>query len=129
MSSRKGRTHAARVVREQIAREKRRKRTLWTTIAAVLVLVIAGGIGWAVYSSQKSDEFTAPPGANDAGKPSSSQNIWARVPSGNPRSGMTGEDCSQPPDGVAENMLPCLSMTSMWTVSPRFSDRCAMVGS
>ncbi|AYF29431.1 disulfide bond formation protein DsbA [Micromonospora tulbaghiae] len=67
MSSRKGRRDAARVVREQIAREKRRKRTLWTSIAAVLVLVIAGGIGWAVYSSQKSDEFTAPPGANDAG--------------------------------------------------------------
>ncbi|MFI7155389.1 DsbA family protein [Micromonospora chalcea] len=67
MSSRKGRRDAARVVREQIAREKRRKRTLWTTIAAVLVLVIAGGIGWAVYSSQKSDDFTAPPGANDAG--------------------------------------------------------------
>ena len=67
MSSRKGRKDAARVVREQIAREKRRKRTLWTSIAAVLVLVIAGGIGWAVYSSQKSDEFTAPPGANDTG--------------------------------------------------------------
>ncbi len=67
MSSRKGRRDAARVVREQIAREKRRKRTLWTSIAAVLVLVIAGGIGWAVYSSQKSDEFTAPPGANDTG--------------------------------------------------------------
>ncbi|MGC4894563.1 DsbA family protein [Micromonospora sp. DT31] len=67
MSSRKGRRDAARVVREQIAREKRRKRTFWTSIAAVLVLVIAGGIGWAVYSSQKSDDFTAPPGANDAG--------------------------------------------------------------
>ncbi|MGC4892056.1 DsbA family protein [Micromonospora sp. DT227] len=67
MSSRKGRKDASRVVREQIAREKRRKRTLFTTIAAVLVLVIAGGIGWAVYSSQKSDDFTAPPGANDAG--------------------------------------------------------------
>ena len=31
---------------------------------------------------------------------------------------MTGEDCSQPPDGVAVNMLPALSMTSMCTVSP-----------
>lgn len=67
MSSRKQQKNAARVVREQLARERRRRRTLWTTIAAVLVLVIAGGIGWAVYSSQKSSTFTAPPGANDAG--------------------------------------------------------------
>ena len=67
MSSRKQQKNAARVVREQLARERRRRRTLWTTIAAVLVLVIAGGIGWAVYSSQKSTGFTAPPGANDAG--------------------------------------------------------------
>ncbi|MER7457624.1 thioredoxin domain-containing protein [Micromonospora sp. NPDC126480] len=67
MSSRKGRKDAARVVREQLARERRRKRTLWVSVAAVLVLVIAGGIGWSLYSSQRSDEFTAPPGANDAG--------------------------------------------------------------
>ena len=48
------------------------------------------------------------PGASEAGRPSSSQNICPRVPSGKPSSGMTGEDCSQPPDGVAVNMLPCL---------------------
>ena len=32
---------------------------------------------------------------------------------------MTGELCSQPPDGVAETMLPQRSTTSTWQVSPR----------
>ena len=58
------------------------------------------------------------PGASEEGRPSSSQNIWAREFSGKPSSGMTGEDCSQPPEGVAAIMLPHLSMTSIWTVSP-----------
>ena len=31
---------------------------------------------------------------------------------------MTGEDCSQPPLGVAETMLPNRSATSRWQVSP-----------
>ncbi|MEV4488539.1 thioredoxin domain-containing protein [Micromonospora coxensis] len=67
MSSRKGQKDAARVVRQQLAREKRRKRTLWTSVGAVVVLVIAGLIGWSVYSSQRADDFTAPKGANEAG--------------------------------------------------------------
>ena len=45
----------------------------------------------------------------------------ARASSGRSRGpGTVGDDCSQPPEGVAEIMLPCRSMTSIWTVSPRF---------
>ena len=46
------------------------------------------------------------PGRNEEGRPSSSQNICARVPSGQPSVGITGELCNQPPLGVAEIMLP-----------------------
>lgn len=65
MSSRAGRKQAARVVREQIARERRRKRTIWTSLVAVAALVIAGMIGWAVYASQRSGEYNTPRGATE----------------------------------------------------------------
>ena len=36
---------------------------------------------------------------------------------------MAGELCNQPPLGVADTILPNLSMTSRWTVSPRTDPR------
>lgn len=67
MSTRVGQKQASRMVRDQIAREKRRARTLWTSIAAVAVLVIAGLIGWGVVASQDSGSYVAPVGAVENG--------------------------------------------------------------
>ena len=58
------------------------------------------------------------PGVSEEGSPSSSQNICARVPSGHPRAGITGDECSQPPLGVTETRFPKRSATSRCTVSP-----------
>src|SRR5258708_24543968 len=46
------------------------------------------------------------------GPRSSSENSCPRVLRQKPRPGTTGELCSQPPDGVAEIMLPWRSITS-----------------
>ncbi len=67
MSSRKDQNAAARLVRDQIAKEQRRKRTMWISIAAVAALVIAGLIGWGIYAGNKTTGYTAPKGANAAG--------------------------------------------------------------
>jgi protein-disulfide isomerase len=58
---------AARMVREQLAREKRRKRTLWIAITAVAVLAIGGMIGYTFYASQKPATFNTPANANPGG--------------------------------------------------------------
>ena len=69
------------------------------------------------------------PGTSEAGSPSSSQNICARLPRQKPSSGIVGELCSQPPLGVAETRLPQRSTTSMWQVSPRVVPSRCTVGS
>jgi protein-disulfide isomerase len=70
--SKQGRDHsrAKRIVEAQRAAERRRKVTLWTTIAVVLVLVASGLVGWAVMANQSSDtasKVTVPPVAVDSG--------------------------------------------------------------
>lgn len=55
------------MVRDQIAREQRRRRTLWTSVTAVLLLFIAGMIGYGIYVDQRPTEYQAPPGATDSG--------------------------------------------------------------
>ncbi len=67
MSDGKGRNKAARLIREQRARERRRKRAFWTSAGAVAVLVVASLIGWSVYASQQAGTYSAPAGANSDG--------------------------------------------------------------
>ena len=75
MSRRVDQKQANRVVREQLAKEQQRKRTLWTTLVAVLVLVIAGLIGWSVWQGQRSADFSVPAGTtNDGGENSNGGN-------------------------------------------------------
>lgn len=67
MSKREDRKTAARVVREQLERERRRKRTIWTSVIAVAALLVGGLIGWGVYAGQKSGQVNTPAHANAAG--------------------------------------------------------------
>lgn len=67
MSKRTGRKQTNRIVREQLAAERRRTRTIWISVSAALVLLLAGLIGWAVLRSQTPDAFASPPGVTDDG--------------------------------------------------------------
>jgi protein-disulfide isomerase len=58
---------AARMVRERLAREQRRKRTMWISIGVVVVLAIGGMIGYAIYAGQKSTSWNTPANANAGG--------------------------------------------------------------
>jgi protein-disulfide isomerase len=50
------RAKAKRVVQEQLAKERRRRVTLWTSLGVVTLLVIVGLFGWAVAAGQESDK-------------------------------------------------------------------------
>lgn len=68
MSKRVTRKQAARVVREQLAREQRLRRARVTAVVAVAVLLIAGLAGYAIYNSQRPSEgFAVPKSATSDG--------------------------------------------------------------
>ena len=69
------------------------------------------------------------PGSRLFGRSGFSQNICPRVPMQKPSSGITGDDCSQPPEGVALTILPSRSITSRWQVSAPITPSRATVGS
>ena len=64
------RAQAKRVVQQQLAQERRRTVTLWTTVGVVAVLLVAGLIGWGAAAGQESDtsgKLTVPASAVDDG--------------------------------------------------------------
>jgi protein-disulfide isomerase len=64
MSKRKSdRAAAKRIVAQQRAADRRRTVTLWTSVAVVAVLVIAGLIGWAALGGDDDAQVTTPAGA------------------------------------------------------------------
>jgi protein-disulfide isomerase len=58
---------AAKLIREQKAREARRKKTILISAAAAMALIIGGMIGYAVYQSNKPTTHATPQHANAAG--------------------------------------------------------------
>jgi protein-disulfide isomerase len=66
----KDRAAARRIVEEQNARDRRRRVTLWTSAAVVVVLALAGMIGWGMLASQDTataGRLTTPAAAVDDG--------------------------------------------------------------
>ncbi len=58
---------ARRIVEQQRAADRRRQITLWTSVTVVLVLVIAGFIGYSTMSGQDKGELVTPSVAVDEG--------------------------------------------------------------
>src|SRR6476620_12577817 len=67
MSSRVNQKQANQVIRAQLAKEQRRRRTAITALVAVAVLVAAGLIGWGIYTHQKSTGYETPVNATADG--------------------------------------------------------------
>ena len=67
----KDRANARRIVEQQKAAARRRRVTIWTSVAVVAVLVIAGLIGWGVLAGQdkkiEASRVTTPSVAVDEG--------------------------------------------------------------
>ncbi len=67
MSSRKQQKQSTKVVREQLAAERRRKRNMLVTLIAIFAVVLAGLIGFGVYETQKPKNVNTPATAIDSG--------------------------------------------------------------
>ncbi|MFS8478593.1 MAG: thioredoxin domain-containing protein [Micromonosporaceae bacterium] len=50
----------ARVVREELARERRRRRTIWITTVSLAFLLLAGLTGWGIHSALKPKHIAMP---------------------------------------------------------------------
>ncbi len=62
-TTKRGRAEAARQARDQLAQQERKRRAMFAGAIAVVVLVVAGLVGWAVMASQKETGGADPPGA------------------------------------------------------------------
>ncbi|HWB37520.1 MAG TPA: thioredoxin domain-containing protein [Rugosimonospora sp.] len=67
MSSRKQQKQSNRLIREQLAAERRRKRTMLVTLVSIFAVVLAGLISLTVYETHKPKNVNVPAGAIDSG--------------------------------------------------------------